>query len=645
MNLRSGAVSNSRHVSNSSSFQNTILVNKTSIHPDIDREKAKQTNLVEAFLRQICGKCKSLRPKMLKDLLILATESDWALSAILEVEYITPLEEYCEKTQPCEVPLALPKLLSLIGKPSEAECLLICESTIPSFLLKCVLSSKNNIVRTAIGECLLTMTSTPRSSSAFLAHHKTQFLAFLDHCETHALSDPLLTILAQLCFSPHLEVSKLTLKALSTRCKSDSQTYSFLRTLKVPSGSTDSSSELVPFAGRLCSTLSWHVSEVKSLFTESSPSDGTVSALSTTLPSESPPLNGNTLLDVLFEGFSLLYSLLFTIDSTFDCILIKYDFVPVLKSAIIACLDLLDHERSESNHPPAGRTAQLINVLNISWNCAAESLTSYHTFFYPVVKSAFSDVPQLCSLLERTCCHSSPSHSYHLRMIINVSGSLVHVIPRMLEEHLIQRVIIASNPITVPTAHDNFHLRLIWAISNLILDSKNIAQNKEDKKRIRKLQFEFVLKPAKQYLQFILQREEFIPKTDSINRDLPCQISNLLRKTLLLERGMLEDGEIVETGREEWEVGWLVETTDEDELGERLDWTRDDDARMKTSEKARWKKRVERQRGAGHEDAMEGWMMRQDTRPRSEIAEYVRHFQKESGMNNIIWSRWRYYGY
>ncbi|KAK2957031.1 hypothetical protein BLNAU_8106 [Blattamonas nauphoetae] len=425
----------------------------------------------------------------------------------------------------------------------------------------------------------------------------------------------------------------MALEVLSARCKSDYESHFFLRRLEVPSVSTESSSELVPFAGRLCSTLAAHVSEMTSLFTESSPSDGTISALSTTLPSESPVLNGNTVLEVLCAGFSLIITLLFYTDSAFDRILIKSDFVPLLKSTIITCLDLLEQQNSESVCPPAGRTDKLIKILDISWKYAAESLSPSHKSLHPIVESTFADVQQLYSLLERTCSHSSPTNFSHLHMIINIGGTFHHLIPRLLEETLVGRVIDTSKPMSIPTKHGPFHLDLIWAINNMIWDPRFSIQNKEERKRIRKLQFERALKPAKQYLQFILQREEFILNAKSGNYDLSTIVCLLLTKTLELERDLFEDGEIVETGREEWEVGWLVEKTKGKYLSERLKMIREDDARMKKDEKSRWKKRVERQREAGHSDAMEGWLTRRDRRTPSEIVEYVRQIRKESGMN------------
>ncbi|KAK2956965.1 hypothetical protein BLNAU_8040 [Blattamonas nauphoetae] len=507
-----------------------MLVDRTSSQPQIDNSKAKQTNLVEVFLTHVCGECKPLRPRMLKDLLVLATESDWALSAILEVDYIQPLEEYCEQTQPCEVTMAL--------------------------------------------------------------------------------------------------------NALSIRSETDSATRNFLRTLKVPSGSTDSSSELVPFVGRLCSTLAEHVSELKSLFTESSASDGTVSALSTTLPSESPLLNGIAFLEMLCDELSLLDSLLFDMDNTFGNILIKCNLVPLLKSTIIACLDLLERQKSDSNHPPTGRTDLMIDILDWSWDCAASCLWDSRKPLTRIAESTFSDVPQLCSLLERTCGHSSPTHFSHLRMIIHVSITLPRLVSRLLEENLVERVIDTSKPMTVPIQHGQYHLTFVRVIVNLIWDPKNITQNTEEQKRIRKLQFEQVMTPAKEYLQFILQREEFIREDDSFSNDLPTTVDDLLVKTLVLEREIFEDGEIVETGREEWEVGWLVEKTKEDDLGERLKKIRGDNGRMKKNEKARWKKRVERRREAGYEDAMEGWLTRRDNQTRFQILVYVREVRMESGMNN-----------
>ncbi|KAK2947078.1 hypothetical protein BLNAU_18001 [Blattamonas nauphoetae] len=590
-------------------------VDKNSITPQIDNAKTEQTNLVEVSLSLLCGESKPLRRMMLKSLLALVTETDWALSTILAIDYIKPLEQYCEQAQPCEVPIALPKLMVLIGKSSEGELDRICESSLPSFLLDWMILIWDDNILTANGDCLLMMTSTPRSSSAFLAHHKTNILAVLDHLKSSMSSFPLLKIIANLCFSPQLDVSKNALNVLSKRCESGSETINFLRTLNVPSGSTESSSELVPFAERLCSTLAANVLEMKSFFTIS------------------PLLTGNAVLEMLSEGLSLLNSLLLRSYDLFVDILIKCDFVPLLKSTIIACLDLLETEKNESICPSADRNSRLIQILDRSWNCAGNSLCAGRESLRRAVESAFSDVSQLCSLLERTCNHSSPTHHSHLTMIVNIGYSLPRLIPRLVEENLVERVIDTSKPMAVPTTHGPFHLSLIWAIINLMQDPKDITKNWEERKRIRKLQFERVLKPAKQYLQFILQREEFVPTDDQRGKNLPFLIFQLLTQTLLLEREMLEVGESVEAGREEWEVGWLVEKTNEEDLGERLKEIREDDVKMKTNEKERWKKRVERQREAGHEDAMEGWLMRKDTRPRSEIVEYVGCVGNENGMN------------
>ncbi|KAK2959075.1 hypothetical protein BLNAU_5870 [Blattamonas nauphoetae] len=529
-------LSNSRHIPNYSSIQNDILIDKTSVHPDIDAEKAKQTNYLEMFLRNICGECEQLRTMMLNGLLVLVTESDWARATILDVEYIKPLEEYCEKTEPCD----------------------------------------------------------------------------------------------------------LALQALTTRCKSDSETRSFLRTLKVPSGSTDSSSELVPFAGRLCSTLAEHVSEMKSLFSESSPSDGTISAISASLPAESSLLNGNAVLEMLCEELSLLGSLLSTILIPFENILVKDGIVPLFKSNIVFCLDLLEHENPESNCPPSDRTNMIITILHLSWDCGSFCLSPSNKSLYQIVVSTFSDVPQLCSLLERTSRHSSPTTSSHLRMIANLRVNLPHLLPQILEENLVERVIDITNPIAVPATFDDYHVKLIWAITNLITNPQDITQNQGERKRVGIFLLERVLQPAKQYLQFILQREEFIPDDDSSDNELQKQIGYLLNQILLLERDLFEVGEIVETGREEWEVGWLVEKTKEKDLGVRLKIVGEDDVKMRANENERWMKRVERRREAGHEDAMEGWLTRRDWRAQSKIVAYRKYVSEESGMNYERWEGWRY---
>ncbi|KAK2954080.1 hypothetical protein BLNAU_10897 [Blattamonas nauphoetae] len=505
---------------------------------------------------------------------------------------------------------SLPKLLSLIGKSSEDELARICESSLPSFLLDWVISISDENVLSAIGECLVTLTSTLRSFSAFLAHHKTQFLALLDHCGSEKSSSAHIAILARLCVSTQLDVSKLALRVLTTRCKSDSETRPFLQKLKVPSVLTGSSSELVPFAKRLCSTLAEHVSEMKSLLTELSPSDGTISALSAALPSESPLLTRNTT-----ES-----------DPT---------FFPLLKSTIIVILDLLEQLKCESVCPPTGQTDVWIEKLDGWWFRLSYSLSTSHKPLHPIVESTFSDVPQLCSLLERTCCLSSLTHKSHLRMIVDFCSALPLMLPRVVEVNLVQRVIDSSQSMTVPTTNCQLHSNLVWFINNLIGTPIVITEDKEEWKRIRKLQFERALKPAKQYVQFILQREDDISWMSS-DSGLSAVVTKLLSQTLVLERDVFEDGENVETESEKWEVGWLVEKTNDFNVRERLKMIREDDAKMKQNEKQRWKKRVERRREAGYEDALEGWLMRMKNSTRPEIVEYLRQVRKEYGMNNTL---------
>ncbi|KAK2960246.1 hypothetical protein BLNAU_4799 [Blattamonas nauphoetae] len=460
---------------------------------------------------------------MLKDLLVLVTESDWALSTILEIEYINPLEQYCEKAKPCDVP---------------------------------------------------------------------------------------------------------NVKIYSDAC-------SFLRKLKVPSASTASSSELVPFAGRLCAALSADVSEITSLFTDPSSARPTFSAQSPGLPKKSLNHTENTIIPIIVEEFSLIGTMLSNSDITFQNILIDSEYVPLLKSTIVICLDLLRQLKCESNCLSSDRTDLLITVLDLSWSGAAS--IAYHGWnsFHPVIESVFSDIPQLCSLLERSCRHSSPN-SHHLRMIVNLTSTFAILIPHMLDENLIQRVINTSKPMVVPTTNGEFHVRFVWTIHNLLLNPPVSPEDNEMVKRIRKMQFERVLKPTNQYLQFILQREEFIANGTQPGPALPKLITSLLIQTLILEHELLEDGEIVETGREEWEVGWLVEKTDEENLEPRLKKIREDDKWMRSDEKGSWKKRVERQREAGHEDAMEGWLMRLDEETQSEIVDYLESVTVEGGMNNSM---------
>ncbi|KAK2960308.1 hypothetical protein BLNAU_4861 [Blattamonas nauphoetae] len=420
--------------------------------------------------------------------------------------------------------------------------------------------------------------------------------------------------ICRLCFSPHLEVSKMALNTLNSQSQPGSEACSILRKLKVPLLSPASSSELVPFAGRMRTTVAAHLSTVKSLFTKSSPSDPTVSAISSTLPDESQHLTGTA-------------------------ILIDNNCVPLVKSTIIACLDLLEQPKASFDSIDTD-FHMLTEVLDWSWFCTGTCLFEGNEPLLPVIESAFSDVPQLCALLERTCCLSSPNFQ-HLRLIINITAYLPTFVAPMLEENLVQRILDTSKPMVVPTANGDFHITLIWVIVNLAYHPGDFTKDKEEQKRIRKLQFERVLRPAKQYLLFILQREEFIPKTDKVKLNYSTLVASLLEQTYHLERDLLEDGEIVQTGREEWEVGWLVELTDENCLTPGLETIREDDETTRRDEKERWKKRVSRQREAGHEDAMEGWLMRRDENTRSEIVEYLKRVSVESGMNNSLWEEWR----
>ncbi|KAK2942954.1 hypothetical protein BLNAU_22113 [Blattamonas nauphoetae] len=579
-------------------------------------------------LSNLYGDSEHLRSVMLNTLLDLVAETDWALSTIRDVEYIKPLEEYCSKTQPYDVP---------VWKSSSRECVRICESSIPSFLLKCVMLTKNDDwAGTEIRDCLLMLTSTLESSSAFLAHHKAQFVAFLDDFERTKTNFSYLTFILWLCFSPHLEVLSLVLKALNIRLKTGVWTRPYVDRYSVHSTSADSSSKFESFVGRLCGRLAIHVSEMKSLSTECSPDDPTISTLSATLPADSQLLDGNAVLVTLSDGLALLDTILRKKNSIFDDILVSSGFVSLLKSTINACLDLLEHPKTESTSPPSARTDLLRNIIDRSWDSITFGLNNPKRLLSPIEEWTFSDVPQLCSLLVRTCRFSPPTRSSHLAMLIDISAKFTRLIPAMLDENLAERLIDSSKPMAVPTTNGEFHSSLVWIINNLLKESWYITRNNEEEKRIQMLQFERVLKPAKQYLSFVLQREVLIPEVDTYHQNLSRQIPSLLGQTMFLERGLFKDGLIVETGREEWEVWWLVEKMKGHRLGERLWRIREDDEMMRRKEMERWKARVVRRREAGHEDAMEGWLTTKDSGRRDSIVEYVVHVRKESGMNNTL---------
>ncbi|KAK2944405.1 hypothetical protein BLNAU_20660 [Blattamonas nauphoetae] len=584
------------------------------------------------IIRRICGDCISLRPVMLNALLILVKDDDWTRSAIRDMNYLQAVERYCEMTSGDAVPSSLPELLCVLGKSSEDELDRICQSSIPSFLLQSILVTKNTTVITEIGYCLLLLISTLRSSSLFLAHHKPKFLAFINHCLNPMFSLLYSSILPQLCFSPHPQISTLPLNVLF-RSSDVYETREFLQKLKVPSVSTESCSKPVPFAKRLCGMLAEHVSQMKSLFTESTSDDPTISSLSPTLPEDSPLLFRNAVLEMLCEGFSLIEKLLVGSDHICEEIFLDFGLAPLLKSTIVTCLDLLDLTKSEPNCVPPDQTELLVKVIDCSWKSTIRIDECSYLTFDRVFENTVSNASVLCSLLERTCRHSLPTCHTHLRMVDIFCSRLPHRNHLLLKEDLIHRVINASQPTTVPTTHKRFHITLIKTLEELIKRPPFIMTPEEKWRRFRQLQFQHALKPAQQYLQFIVQREEFNFTVPAYLRLDVIRSDTLMMHTIQLERDLFTDGEIVETGREEWEVGWLVEMTNEKELGVRLKYIREDDERMKSDEKSRWKKRVERRREAGHEDAMEGSLMRQIEMWGTEITAYLQHVGEESEMN------------
>ncbi|KAK2948780.1 hypothetical protein BLNAU_16315 [Blattamonas nauphoetae] len=284
----------------------------------------------------------------------------------------------------------------------------------------------------------------------------------------------------------------------------------------VPSVLIKSSSKVEPFVKQLCGRMVSHVSQMKSLSAESPPSDPTVSALSSTLPEESSLLTGDTLLAVLCEELSLIDTLLKDLCSRSEKIMIDREIICLLKSTIIACLDLLELPLT-SLKCLDGITDKLITILDHSWGSIARCVIDVRSSLHLIFARRFHNIPELCSLVERTCRHSSPTHTSHLDMIIYLSFSLPDFSVGMVKENLVQRVINTSNPTTVSTTNRTFHMNLIESVAKLIGTQNRYLYGETEWKPIQQLQFEHGLKPAKQYLQFIFQRDEFFAKDDFID--------------------------------------------------------------------------------------------------------------------------------
>ncbi|KAK2945765.1 hypothetical protein BLNAU_19321 [Blattamonas nauphoetae] len=672
---------------------NPILETVSPGHPFKDEKETEQTTLVKLLVDISCDDPTSLTMTTLDVLFVVASETDWGLKVVLKHAPIHVFEQLCEKMPPSNCRLFLPKLLLLIGMSSEDENVRICESSIPSSLLVRFVPTRNEHVRTAIGKCLLLMTSTPRSSSAFLSRHEASFRATLEEIEDSGLSQLFLESLAAIMFSPNTTVLTLVCQSLDRHARRREIAASFLARhtlLFTLAGPPDNP---VMFTERLGETLSDRLSRLQTLLADSKtqpnklvegstiaqicwltefvvsgyslldylrkdqkPSKDTVMAdcrfnpvlisaidaslrATKDLVSTSTSLSSSTvtslrhIVEIVTNGFGSLVYRLDKSDTHFRQVLITQRFFPLVKATITTCLHLQSHVASIPADQKAGLSATINSALTMSWKIITRSLDSSMKDLHPAVESAFADGSDMFSLIERTSQQLNTNLLMDLLSHTNGGSSSLRTVSIFLKENMIERVLTRVQPSTVPLADRAFHEHLLSLISNMSCGTALLSWRPEARPSEPLLHFNRVVVPAKRYLMFVLQRDEYVYDPSDA---FVSQLNQILKYIILLEKELHREGKDVETGREEWEVGWLVEMSNKKNFKERLH-SMEEDKEMRKKEKKRWKKRAARLRQAGLDDALEAWLTPRET------YDCLLRLNKAVGMNHVNLAFQRHY--
>ncbi|KAK2945670.1 hypothetical protein BLNAU_19404 [Blattamonas nauphoetae] len=337
-------------------------------------------------------------------------------------------------------------------------------------------------------------------------------------------------------------------------------------------------------------------------------------------------------LEIVSGGLGILYDRLGSKSFTIGQGLIAGDILPRVKTAITTCLEL----PSLFTHIPAdqkkGLSATINSALSLSWRIIRYSLHKSMPNLSKATESLFAVGPDMFSLLEQTSKHRQTSLLVDLLKYTNKGPSHSHSVFVFLKENMIERVLTRVQPTTVPLTDHEFHDRVLSLISDMTLGLAPPKETTEESPYEPLLQFNRVVVPSQRYLLFVFQRDEFLAK---LSTTVPEQINRVLNHIMRLERELHKEGKDVETGRESWEVGWLVEKTDETALGNRLNSFARNDEMMKERQKTRWKQRAERLRQAGVEDTLDAWLTRSGKRRTpTQIVTFIRHVSWEIGSNH-----------
>ncbi|KAK2948677.1 hypothetical protein BLNAU_16418 [Blattamonas nauphoetae] len=352
-------------------------------------------------------------------------------------------------------------------------------------------------------------------------------------------------------------------------------------------------------------------------------------------------------LEIVSSGMKILFERIQTLSFYFDKDLITLKVFPLVKTAITTCLELPSHLTHVPTDQKDALNATINSVLTMSWKIITYSLNQRVKSFNPAIESLFAEGPDLFTLVEqiiRFCDARIISlRTTHLLMdllsLTNKKPSETRAIFIFLNENMIERVLERVRPTTVPLADRDFHSRILSLIWNMTRGTYPDFWKNEEYPFEPLLQFNRVVVPSQRYLLFVFQRDDYLAAPNS---PFVGQINRILEHIMRLAIELSKEGKDVETGRELWEVGWLVESTNETILCNRLHFFRQYDELLKERPKTRWKQRAERLRQVGAEDVLEALLPRTiNYQVPKAIAAFICRVTKAIGSNHFSTSQVR----
>ncbi|KAK2945217.1 hypothetical protein BLNAU_19857 [Blattamonas nauphoetae] len=348
-------------------------------------------------------------------------------------------------------------------------------------------------------------------------------------------------------------------------------------------------------------------------------------------------------LEIVSSGVTILFE---RITSRFYHSLIEkitHASLPTVKTAITTCLELPSHLTNVPTDQKDALNATINSVLTMSWKIITRSLVMSMKSLNPILESLFVEGPDLFTLVEQISRHFNTNLLMDILSLTNNKPSETRAIFIFLKENMIERMFERVRPTAVPLADRDFHSHVLSLIWNMTRGTFPDFWKREEKPFEPLLQFNRVVVPSQPYLLFVFQRDEYLATPDGL---FESHINRILENVMRLEKELYSEGLYEDIGRESWEVGWLVEKTDEKSLCNRLSLFKRNDELLKDRRWSRWKRRVERLRQVGAEDVVEAWLPRTRhlTVP-NEVEAFICRVTGVIGSNHAsssrVYRRWR----